>query len=68
MSFALDVLTNTLEAIRANDPERWVESDADDAFDCDWEESDCPTCGRTQDKHTSAMMTRCAMTTFNTRY
>ena len=66
MTFALDVLLDTLEAVRAQDPEFPVTDDAD--MDCDWEESDCPTCGRTQDKHTSAMMTRCAMTTFNTRY
>ena len=66
MSFALDVLTDTLEAMRSIDPEFADPGDA--AFDEDWEESDCPTCGRAQDKHTSAMMTRCAVTTFNTRY
>ena len=66
MTFALDVLLDTLEAVRANDPEFAGPLDAD--MDCDWEEAECPACGRTQDKHTSAMMTRCAMTTFNTRY
>ena len=60
MTFALDVLTDTLEAIRANDPEGWVATDADDAFDCDWEEADCPTCGRAQDSHDQRTMTRCA--------
>ena len=63
MTFALDVLNDTLAAMRSIDPEFAGVDDA--AYDEDWEESDCPTCGRTQDKHTSQMMTRCAMTQFN---
>ncbi len=58
MTFALDVLLDTLEAVRANDPEFAGVDDAD--MDCDWEEADCPTCGRAQDNHNQRQMTRCA--------
>ncbi len=56
--FALDVLTDTLEAMRADGfiPEN------DEFSDCDWEEADCPSCGRDQGLHTSRQMTRCATT------
>lgn len=29
-------------------------------WDCDWDESDCPVCGREQGKHTEAQITHCA--------
>ncbi len=55
MSFALDVLTDTLQSMR--DADLLTE---DDFADCDWEEDDCPSCGRKLDKHTAALLTRCA--------
>lgn len=40
----------------------------EDAFaDSDWEEANCPICGRDQGGHTTAMMTRCAVAQFNSR-
>jgi len=56
--FALDVMLDTLEAIRAQE----FAADALEAqeMDCDWEESACPTCGRAQDSHDQRTMTRCA--------
>ena len=58
MSFALDVLLDTLEAVRAQGDLLDIPEDAD--MDCDWEEADCPTCGRAQDNHNQRQMTRCA--------
>ncbi len=65
MNFALDVLTETLEHMRDSG---FIPADEDDTFaDCDWEEEECPACGRDQGNHTAQMMTRCAITTFNSR-
>ncbi len=58
MNFALDVLLDTLEAVRSLDGPQDIPDDME--MDCDCEESDCPTCGRAQDDHDQRTMTRCA--------
>lgn len=39
-------------------------TDFDESMDCDWEESECPQCGRSMDKHDSVRLTRCASAGF----
>lgn len=58
-----------IEAIRAEEADFLLNDAWDDVnypdMDCDWEEAECPMCGRAQDAHDSRMMTRCAMAQFN---
>ena len=41
------------------DPEILDEEAVDSIWACDWEEENCPSCGRSNDQHTSQQFTRC---------
>ncbi len=53
MNIQLSLNVHELDAALVDEPDN-------DMWACDWDESKCPACGRYQDDHNSAMMTRCA--------
>ena len=46
--------------IHEMDAEVLDEEAVDAIWACDWEEENCPNCGRSNDHHTSQQFTRCA--------